>query len=29
MHTFIDGLEVKADLKIQLKKISPFNYTGI
>lgn len=29
MHTFIDGLEIKADLKIQLKKISPFNYIGI
>ena len=29
MHTFIDGLEINSDLKIQLKKISPFNYTGI
>jgi adenylosuccinate lyase len=29
IHTFIDGLDIKADLKIQLKKISPFNYTGI
>ena len=29
MHSFIDSLEIKADLKTQLKKISPFNYTGI
>jgi len=29
MHDFIDGLEIKADLKDRLKKISPFNYTGI
>ena len=29
MHTFIDSLEIKADLKTELKKISPFNYTGI
>lgn len=29
MHSFIDGLEIKADLKTQLKKISPFTYTGI
>ncbi|MBL7870430.1 MAG: adenylosuccinate lyase [Cyclobacteriaceae bacterium] len=29
MHDFIEGLEIKADLKVRLKKISPFNYTGI
>ncbi len=29
MHTFIDGLDIKADLKTQLKQISPLNYTGI
>jgi adenylosuccinate lyase len=29
MHDFIDGLEIKSDLKDRLKKISPFNYTGI
>lgn len=26
---FIDGLNVKPDLKDQLKKITPFNYTGV
>lgn len=29
MHDFIDSLEIKSDLKVRLKKISPFNYTGI
>lgn len=29
MHDFIDGLEIKKELKDRLKKISPFNYTGI
>ncbi len=29
MHDFIDGLEIKTELKDRLKKISPFNYTGI
>ena len=26
---FIDGLKIKADVKNKLKKITPFNYTGI
>jgi adenylosuccinate lyase len=29
IHTFIDGLKVSATLKKELKKITPFNYTGI
>jgi adenylosuccinate lyase len=29
MHRFIDGLDVKATLKKELKKISPENYTGV
>ncbi|HEX7905101.1 MAG TPA: adenylosuccinate lyase [Chitinophagaceae bacterium] len=29
IHTFIDGLKIKDDLKKELKKISPHNYTGI
>jgi adenylosuccinate lyase len=29
IHDFIDGLEIKNELKDRLKKISPFNYTGI
>lgn len=29
MHDFIDGLAIKKELKDRLKKISPFNYTGI
>lgn len=29
IHTFIDGLKIKADLKKELKKISPHNYTGV
>jgi adenylosuccinate lyase len=29
MHDFIDGLEIKKELKDRLKTISPFNYTGI
>ena len=29
IHNFIDTLEVRDDLKNELKKISPFNYTGI
>jgi adenylosuccinate lyase len=29
ISTFIDGLNVKPELKEQLKKITPFNYTGI
>lgn len=29
IHGFIDGLDVKATLKKELKKISPHNYTGV
>jgi adenylosuccinate lyase len=29
MHTFIDGLQVSAALKKELKKITPGNYTGV
>ncbi|MEQ1586570.1 MAG: adenylosuccinate lyase [Cyclobacteriaceae bacterium] len=29
IHLFIEGLDVKKELKDQLKQISPFNYTGI
>jgi adenylosuccinate lyase len=29
IHTFIDGLKIKEDLKKELKKISPHNYTGV
>ena len=29
IHSFVDGLDVSDDLKIELKKISPFNYTGV
>jgi len=29
IHQFIDGLKVKDDIKKELKKISPHNYTGI
>ncbi|MEM1135501.1 MAG: adenylosuccinate lyase [Bacteroidota bacterium] len=29
IHSFIDGLEVEDALKNSLKKISPFNYTGV
>lgn len=29
IHTFIDSLNVSADLKMQLKSITPFNYTGV
>jgi len=29
IHTFIEGLEIKKELKEQLKKISPYNYVGI
>ncbi|MCW5910748.1 MAG: adenylosuccinate lyase [Cyclobacteriaceae bacterium] len=29
IHKFIDGLDVKPELKVRLKEISPFNYTGI
>ncbi|HCW08943.1 MAG TPA: adenylosuccinate lyase [Cytophagales bacterium] len=29
MHNFIDGLNVKNELKERLKKISPYNYVGI
>ena len=29
IHNFIDNLDIKPDLKTELKKITPFNYTGI
>ncbi|MEO6682255.1 MAG: adenylosuccinate lyase [Ginsengibacter sp.] len=29
IHTFIDSLNISAELKEELKKISPFNFTGI
>lgn len=29
IHSFIEGLDIKKELKDQLKQISPFNYTGI
>ena len=29
ISTFVDGLPISADLKIELKAITPFNYTGI
>jgi adenylosuccinate lyase len=29
IHLFIEGLEIKKELKDQLKQITPFNYTGI
>jgi adenylosuccinate lyase len=29
LHTFIDGLEVSVQVKKELKKITPHNYTGI
>jgi len=29
IHNFIDGLNVSDDVKLELKAISPFNYTGI
>jgi len=29
IHQFIDGLKIDEDLKKQLKKISPHNYTGV
>ena len=29
MHQFIDGLKVTDEIKKELKKITPQNYTGI
>lgn len=29
IHRFIDDLDIRADLKTKLKKITPFNYTGV
>ncbi len=29
IHQFIDGLDLSSDLKDELKKITPFNYTGV
>jgi adenylosuccinate lyase len=28
MHAFIDGLDISAEIKTELKAITPFNYTG-
>jgi adenylosuccinate lyase len=29
MSDFIDGLQISEDLKVELKQITPFNYTGV
>ena len=29
LHNFIDELEIDTKIKVELKKITPFNYTGI
>ena len=29
IHHFIEGLDIKKELKDHLKKISPYNYVGI
>ena len=29
IHAFVDGLKISATLKKELKKITPFNYTGV
>jgi len=29
IHQFIDNLDLTDDLKLELKRITPFNYTGI
>ena len=29
IHAFIDGLDVAAEIKVELKKITPQNYTGV
>jgi adenylosuccinate lyase len=29
MHAFIDGLDVRPELKSELKRITPHNYTGV
>lgn len=29
IHRFIDELDIRTDLKTELKKITPFNYTGV
>lgn len=29
MHQFIDGLKIKEDIKKEMKKITPHNYTGV
>jgi adenylosuccinate lyase len=29
IHNFIDTLEVSDELKAELKKITPYNYTGV
>lgn len=29
IHRFIDGLDLSSDIKAELKRITPFNYTGV
>ena len=29
MHEFIDNLKINKEIKLELKKITPYNYTGI
>ena len=29
IHRFIDDLDVNNNIKLELKKITPYNYTGI
>ena len=29
MHEFIDNLKINNEIKLELKKITPYNYTGI
>lgn len=29
IHDFVDNLDIKPEIKAQLKKITPFNYTGV
>lgn len=29
IHRFIDNLDVNNNIKLELKKITPYNYTGI
>jgi adenylosuccinate lyase len=29
LHEFVDGLDISSEVKTELKKITPFNYTGV